>query len=145
MNRKCISTLILAVCLAVHCLTAQAADLCLEGLCVVRAQATSTNGLMTRYHPLLLTFENRTGQAKSIAGFTTAAADSVNVMRGDDWDAEHATKVRLKPNEYVSLDARSELRVMMVGLKQELHIGDVIYVVITVGKRQSLTIPVTVI
>lgn len=145
MNRRRMLTCSLsAVAIAVHCDPASAADLCVEGLCVVRAQVPATSGLMTRYHPLLLTLENRTGQARSITSLSTTVAESVLVLQGDEWSPRRPRRIHLAGHEYKALDARTELRVMIVGLKQALRVNEVIPLVITVG-GQSLTIPVTVI
>jgi hypothetical protein len=143
-GRRMLTCGVLAVGLLVHCGTPSAADLCVDGLCVVRAQVPATSGLMTRYHPLLLTLENRTGEVRSIASLSTAAAESVRVLSGDEWDPPRPERIRLAGHEYKAFDARTELRVMMVGVRQPLRVNDVITLVITVGTR-SLTIPVTVI
>ena len=58
------------------------ADLCVDGLCVVRAQVGATRGLMTRYQPLYLTVENRTGRRLVVSSFTTEVAEVCATAKG---------------------------------------------------------------
>jgi copper(I)-binding protein len=135
----------MGVWLALAPLQAHAADLCIDGLCVVRAQVSSSNGTMTRYQPVFLTVENRTGKAKAVVSFRTDAADSVQVLRGDDWDVPASRVLVIAPNEYRTLGASTQWRVMLVGLKSELRTGGVIYLDMKMKSGRSLQVPVTVV
>jgi hypothetical protein len=121
-----------------------AADLCVEGLCIVRAQVAPTHGLMTRYQPLLLIMENRTGRPISVAGFDTDVADEVQVLYGDEWDVHTARPLVIGPNEYRTLGASTPARVLMVGLRRPLEPGDILHVRMSLKSRKTLAIPVRV-
>jgi copper(I)-binding protein len=129
---------------AAAALQAAAADLCVDGLCVVRAQVAPTHGLMTRYQPLFLVVENRTGKPAAVARFATDAAEEVRVLHGDEWEPPAARALVIAPNEYRRFEGSTPWRILMVGLRQPLEPGDVVYLRMTMRSRKELVIPVRV-
>lgn len=120
------------------------ADLCVDGLCVVRAQVGATRGLMTRYQPLYLTVENRTGRQLVVSTFSTDVAESVQLLFGDEWEPKVPRKLIVGANEYRTLDASSEWRLMLVGLKQPISKGQTILLEMKMSSGRRLTVPMQV-
>lgn len=137
-----LAAMILACGLAVS-QDAGAADLCVDGLCVVRAQVDATDR-MTRYAVLYFTVENRTGRDVTVDGFSTDAADSVQLLRGDDWGRKPPRTLRVAPNEYRSLDGVSEWRLMLIGLRRQLTRGETVFIELRLKSGRKLTVPFTV-
>jgi copper(I)-binding protein len=121
------------------------ADLCVDGLCVVRAQVSATHGLMTRYQPMYLTVENRTGRRLTVSDFSSEAAESVQLLSGDEWEPKVPRKLVVGPNEYRTLGASSEWRLMLVGLKQPLSRGQTIFLKMKMSSGRTLAVPMKVI
>jgi copper(I)-binding protein len=121
------------------------ADLCIEGLCVVRAQMSSTSGLMTRYQPLFLTLENRTGKPLTVVGFSAEVSEGIQILKGDEWDPVRPRPMVIRANEYLTIEASTPWRIMVFGIKQQLRVGETIFVTMKLKSGRSLTVPVRII
>jgi copper(I)-binding protein len=130
-----------AGCLALP--SVRAADLCVDSLCIVRAQVKATHH-WTRYQPVHLIVENRTDKPRTIKGLSSSAAESVRVLDGDNWDQRKPAPLHIGPNEYWALDGEGPRRLMLIGLKQQLLPGKVIFIEMIMRSGNRLRIPVKV-
>jgi copper(I)-binding protein len=120
-----------------------AADLCVDRLCVVRAQVDPTHH-WTRYQPVFLIVENRTDRQLTVRSFDSPAAESASVLIGDAWEHPSPVALSIGPNEYRSLSGEGPTRLMLIGLKHQLISGQVIFLDMTMNSGNRLRIPITV-
>ncbi|QOJ20950.1 MAG: copper chaperone PCu(A)C [Gammaproteobacteria bacterium] len=122
------------------------ADLCAKGLCVVRAQIQST-GLMTNYQTINLILENRTSDAVNIEYATSDVAQYVDIgiFRDGSTISKQINALTIPARAYMQFNERSNMRFIMIGLREQLQQGTTIYLTLQIKEFGLFTIPVTVI
>lgn len=125
----------------------EATDLCLDGLCIVRAQVLAHSSKMTTYSPLFLTFENRSESAKRIVEFQCEheIAATISILHGDEWDPQVTSPILIRPREYKQITADTSTRVMLIGLNTVLVSGQTFIINLVLDNQRNLAIPVSVI